>query len=82
MNIFEEYLNKIINITLEQNKKGILMIPENLNSINVDVPPKHFDCDISTNVAMVLAKINSNQPENLAKQFCEFVLLGNEVTLP
>ncbi len=73
MNIFEEYLNKIINITLEQNKKGILMIPENLNSINVDVPPKHFDCDISTNVAMVLAKINSNQPENLAKQFCELL---------
>ena len=39
-----------------------LKVPENLDSINVDIPPKQFDCDISTNVAMVLSKINEKSP--------------------
>ena len=68
MNIFEEYLNKIKNIIKDQNKKGLLNLPENLNSINVDIPPEHFDCDISTNVSMVLAKINSTKPVDLANR--------------
>ena len=68
MNIFDEYLNKIKNIITDQNKKGLLNLPENLNSINVDIPPEHFDCDISTNVSMVLAKINSTKPVDLANR--------------
>ena len=68
MNIFDEYLNKIKNIIKDQNKKGLLNLPENLNSINVDIPPEHFDCDISTNVSMVLAKINSTKPVDLANR--------------
>ena len=58
MNIFDIYLDKIIRIVTDQNKKGVLKLTEKLNSINVDIPPKQFDCDISTNVAMVLSKIN------------------------
>jgi len=68
MNIFDDYLNKIINIATEQNKKGQLKLPDNLNSINVDIPPVQFDCDISTNIAMVLAKVNSMQPLDLANK--------------
>ena len=58
MNIFDIYLDKIKKIIINQDKSNILKIPENLDVINVDIPPKQFDCDISTNVAMVLSKIN------------------------
>jgi len=68
MNIFDDYLNKIINIATEQNKKGLLKLPDKLNTINVDIPPVQFDCDISTNIAMVLAKVNSAQPIDLANK--------------
>ena len=41
-------------------------MPESLNGINVDIPPANFDCDISTNVAMFLSKINKKSPMDLA----------------
>jgi len=68
MNIFDIYLDKIIRIVTDQNKKGLLKLPEKLDSINVDIPPKFFDCDISSNVSMVLAKINETQPIELANK--------------
>ena len=73
MNIFNIYLDKIKKIVLDQNKIGILKVPENLDSINVDIPPKQFDCDISTNVAMVLSKINEKSPIELANQLSELI---------
>ncbi len=73
MNIFEEYLNKILNIVSDQNKKGLLKLPDNLKSINTDIPPKQFDCDISTNVSMVLSKINSTQPLELANKLAKLI---------
>ena len=39
-------------------KSQTLKLPENLESINVEIPPSHFDYDISTNVALILAKPN------------------------
>jgi len=41
-------------------------LPESLNGINVDIPPSNFDCDISTNVAMFISKINKKSPIDLA----------------
>ena len=73
MNIFDIYLDKIKKIIIDQNKKGILKIPENLDSINVEIPPKQFDSDISTNVSMVLAKINKTQPIDLANKLTELI---------
>ena len=73
MNIFNIYLEKIKKIVLDQNKNGNLKVPENLDSINVDIPPKQFDCDISTNVAMVLSKINQKSPIDLANQLTELI---------
>ena len=73
MNIFDIYLDKIKKIVISQEKNGILKIPENLNVINVDIPPKQFDCDISTNVAMVLSKINQKSPIDLANQLIELI---------
>jgi arginyl-tRNA synthetase len=73
MNIFDIYLDKIKKIILDQCKNSFLKAPESLNSINVDVPPKQFDCDISTNVAMVLSKINQKSPIDLANQLTELI---------
>ena len=73
MNIFDIYLDKIKKIVIDQQKKGILKIPDNLDAINVDIPPKQFNCDISTNVAMVLSKINQKSPIDLANIFIELI---------
>ena len=73
MNIFDIYLDKIIRIVTDQNKKDLLKLPVKLDSINVDIPPKQFDCDISTNVSMVLAKINETQPIELANKLVPLI---------
>ena len=73
MNIFDIYLDKIKKIIISQEENGILKIPENLDVINVDIPPKQFDCDISSNVAMVLSKINQKSPIDLANQLSELI---------
>jgi len=77
MNIFKIYLNKIKNLILTLNQEGLIQIPKDLNSINVDIPPEQFDSDISTNVAMVLSKINKNNPLELAKKI-ENILKKND----
>ena len=73
MNIFDIYLDKIKRIVIDQESKGTLKVSENFNAINVDIPPKQFDCDISTNVAMVLSKINQKSPIDLANQLIELI---------
>jgi arginyl-tRNA synthetase len=68
MNIFELYLDKIKSIIIDLKKQDELLIPETFNGINAEIPPHKFDCDISTNVAMVLAKLNKKSPIELAEQ--------------
>ena len=60
MNIFDLYIEKIKKILLDLSKDSNLVLPENLDGINVETPPQKFDSDISTNVAMFLSKINNN----------------------
>ena len=67
MNIFEIYLKKIKDLIIGLSKEELIQIPKDLNSINVDIPPEQFDSDISTNVAMVLSKLNQTNPLELAK---------------
>jgi len=67
MNIFDEYIDKINKILLELSKKKIIALPDVLKSINAEIPPLQFDYDISTNVAMVLSKINKKSPLDLAE---------------
>ena len=66
MNIFDLYLDKILILIKKLNKDKLIILPESLNGINVDIPPANFDCDISTNVAMFLSKINKKSPIDLA----------------
>jgi len=73
MNIFELYLDKIKSIIIDLDKKGELVIPETFSGINAEIPPTKFDCDISTNVAMVLSKLNKRSPLDLAEQISPII---------
>ena len=67
MNIFEEYKNKLINIIKKAQKDKLLTLPDNLNGINVDSTPPNIDFDVSTNVSMVLSKVNNKSPNIIAE---------------
>ena len=71
MNIFEEYLDNIKKILLDLSKKGSLILPSTLDGITAEIPPSKFDSDISTNVAMILSKLNNKSPTDLANILSE-----------
>ena len=71
MNIFEKYLEIIYKLIKDESNKSKIILPNNLSSITVEIPPKKFDCDLSTNVALVLSKINNKPPLVLAEQIKE-----------
>ena len=73
MNIFEIYLEKIKSILSELKKDNKIIIPDNFNGISAEIPPPKFNCDISTNVAMVLSKINNKPPIELAEQLVPII---------
>ena len=74
MNIFENYLSKINKIILENKEILKLKNLENLNNINLEVPPDQFNHDLSSNVSLVLAKSNKLNPVNLAKNIKDLLL--------
>ena len=78
MNIFDLYLDKIIILIKKLNKDGSLELPESLNGINVDIPPSNFDCDISTNVAMVLSKVNKRSPIDIANVLSGLIKIADK----
>ncbi len=66
MNIFDQYLDKIKKVLLDLSNNGDLILPESFDGITSEIPPIKFNSDISTNVAMVLAKKNNVSPLDLA----------------
>ncbi|MBD1150374.1 arginine--tRNA ligase [Pelagibacterales bacterium SAG-MED29] len=74
MNIFEEYINKITALILENQK---LLKLDNLNKfkgIVVESPPAEFDFDLSCNASLVLGKINKINPKELANKIKNLIL--------
>ena len=71
MNIFNDYLEKIKETILNLSQKGKLILPDQLDGITAEIPPSKFNSDISTNVAMVLSKINKKTPADLAQILSE-----------
>ena len=78
MNIFDIYLKKILEIIKLAKKDSLIEIPDNLHGINVDIPPSKFNCDISTNVAMVLSKPNNKSPLELADIISNYIKRNDE----
>ena len=76
MNIFEQYLEKIIKTIDKLNQDHMIELSEKdvskdqlskiIKRIKVDKVPDALDYDISTNVAMILAKINKKNPIDFA----------------
>ena len=66
MNIFEEYLNKIITLILKNQKFLKLENLNEFNGVTVESPPPEFNFDLSCNICLVLGKINKKDPKNLA----------------
>ena len=76
MNIFENYLSKI-NKVIRDNKDSLDLVNlDNLKNVNLEVPPDHFNFDLSTNISLVLAKNNKLNPSDLAKNIKELFLIN------
>ncbi len=71
MNIFEQFLDKIKKTLLNLSNNGDLILPDTFNGVTAEIPPLKFDSDVSTNVAMVLSKINKKPPIVLANILSE-----------
>ena len=78
MNIFQTYRDKIIKLLKTAKENNLLELPENLSGINVEIPPSKFNCDMSTNVAMVLSKMNNKSPLDLAKLIADIIKKNDE----
>ena len=74
MNIFENYLSKINEIILDNKDNLNLNHTDNLKSVNLEVPPDHFNFDLSTNISLILSKVNKIDPNNLAKDIKKLLL--------
>ena len=66
MNLFAEYHKKFLVLLKEIQKKNLIIIPDKFNNFTVELPPKDQLADISTNIAMLLAKHNKKNPIDLA----------------
>ncbi len=74
MNIFENYLLKINKIILDNEKILKLKSLKNLDNISLEVPPNHYNYDLSSNVSLVLAKSNKLKPIDLANDIKDLLL--------
>ena len=74
MNIFDYHLAEIKDQVLS--KKNILKLDQidNLNGVNLEVPPEQFNFDLSCNIAMVLGKKNKLNPKSLALELKKIFL--------
>ena len=79
MNIFDQYLEKIKKVLLDQSNHGNLTLPDNLDGITAEIPPSKFHSDISTNVAMFLSKINNKSPLDLAEILITHIKKNDEL---
>ena len=66
MNIFDNYLELIFRLIINNQKKLGLKELNEFKGINLEIPPSKFDSDLSTNICMILSKPNKLEPNKLA----------------
>ena len=73
MNIFESYLKKLQDLIIAN--KIILNVESDIdfNGTTVETPPQEFNFDLSTNIALVLAKKTKQQPKKLAENLKKII---------
>ena len=67
MNLLSDYQIKIHNFLKKLNDKKVIFIPNNLQSLTIELPPKNNQSDISCNAALILSKFNKKEPIVLAE---------------
>ena len=67
MNLLSDYQIKIHNFLKKLNDKKVIFIPNNLQSLTIELPPKNNQADISCNAALILSKFNKKEPIVLAE---------------
>ena len=69
MNIFENYLSMVHELTLNNRDSLKLKNLDNLDNVNLEIPPDEYDFHLSCNISLVLAKTNKLNPKDLASKF-------------
>jgi len=68
MNIFEIYLKKIEDLIIKNYKNLNIESKINFEGIVIETPPEKFNFDLSSNIALVLAKKSKQSPVKLANR--------------
>jgi len=66
MNLFKIYLNEIKKKIIKNKNDFNLKSTNDLKQIVVENPPEKFDFDLSSNAAMIIAKLTKENPKNIA----------------
>ena len=74
MNLFKIYLSQIKKILIKNNKDIGCNLKEVLDNIVVENPPEKFNFDLSSNVAMVIAKNTKTNPRDIAEKIKEILI--------
>ena len=73
MNIFDKYLKETLNLIKKNQKKLDIKNLNNFKGINLEIPPSNFNSDLSSNICMVLAKLNKLDSKKLATSVKELI---------
>ena len=73
MNIFESYLKKISNLIKKNQKELNLIETDNFRGVTLEIPPTKIKFDLSTNICMVLAKLNKINPNELSTKVKDLI---------
>ena len=74
MNIFDIYKKKIKDLVVENCDKFNMDSKVNFDEVVIEIPPQKFNFDLSSNVALVLAKKTKQSPIKLANLIKELLL--------
>ena len=74
MNLFEIYLKIIKKVLLKNKSKIKFKNKEDLENIVVENPPIAYDFDLSSNLALVLAKKVKDNPRNVAEKIKNIII--------
>ena len=73
MNIFEIYLEKLQNLIFKNLKDLNIDSKINFDGVVMEMPPQEFNFDLSSNVALVLAKKTKQPPVKLAENIVNLI---------
>ena len=73
MNIFKNYLKDIVVLVKKNQKKLDLIEINDFKGVNLEIPPHNIGSDLSSNICMILAKLNKLDPNKLAIKVKELI---------